>query len=427
MSLIVIRAAPQDADTARRLERSLRDLGLAARFQGETGEGEERDSEADILIALWSQTSAQTAWRPQHGDAGLLSESIAALRAGSLVLASIDGPDLDGPGGPYGRSSLPPGLRDLPCLSLARWVENGSSEPLEDLRELCDRTLERRQEPCLGPDDGPWGERRADLWNAIALLTGGATSLGTMAAIAASGMIGSAVGSRVWAEALVQAGPEGWIPLVVALGISVLAGVAGWFGALGMFAAGGLLSVRKSGGVANAAPGAKRVALIHDATDVREADVLTLDLRSVGLIVPQNPGLGSGHLRWAAPGVRAAEDADLILLLGTPGTFRSERALREVLAASRRGRPVLPLLFDDTPVPDSFRLALAGRTWMPVDDRLGGVLSPDLRLAIQHEINTQRLRAGPPRRLAPPVEREREGLFGLETIDDAPLLVAAGR
>ncbi len=410
MGVIVIRSAARDADAACRLAAALRRHGQDCYF----GTGEDdggpggapaantdgthtEEDDGRVMVALWSCESARAAFEDRGEVRDLLDDCLNGLAADRCVLAALER-------GGEGENALPYGFRDLPHVDLSRWHSAGDDSidegPLQDLILTCHQartraTAERAPEPVPGPREGTRLARQAEIWNALAVVTGGLFSLFAMAGITASGLIGANAGSRVWVEDLIAQGPEGWIPVSFALGAAVLFGIAGWFAAIGLFAGAGLLSVRpirspigrngdEGPDLGHGGSDAMRdVTVIHGPGNAREADILALDLHRLGLTVTPNPAQGNRDAKWLGPSLRAIRASDVVLLIGTASTFRSERVFRELLTARHYGRPVLPLLVEPMGVPGPWWSVLEGRPWIRVDDCFGGLMTQDLQDALR--------------------------------------------
>lgn len=370
MAEVVIRSAACDADVGAKLALTLRDRGLDAYFFQNTGDGawEREGAVRRVVVVLWSTAARQT------GEDLLLEATVDALCQDELVLATLD--DLGAPG----HTCLPQGFRDFTPVDLSRWHDAGAMGPVKDLEKACRDLL--AVVPFAAPAPVRRMTRRAEAWNKVAVFMGGASSLIAMAAIAASGILGENAGTWDWAELILAQGVAGWVPVFFALGIATLAGLAGWFLALCLFAAAGLLSVRQPGPVEQATSERPRVALIHAPENSCEADVFAMDLEAYGLAVADDPARGEQNPAWASLGVQALRRADLVIVLGTTQAFRSERVRRDVLSAAYSDKPILPLLLERVEVPRDLRQWLGGRTWITPPDRLSGLLGPSVRSAI---------------------------------------------
>ncbi len=370
MGVVIIRAAACDAKAGKALAEALREGGLDAYFSRDGDEGLLNvDTMArKAVVVVWSKAAVEAA------DETALRASVNALARDELILATLDQGDLNG------NHALPVGFRTFSRIDLSRWYDAGSDGPVRDLAALCQGVIAREAFDTPAPVRKM--EQRAEIWNSIAVILGGIFSLLVMAGIAGSGAIGENVGTLAWAELVMAKGPAGWIPLSLALGASVLSGIAGWFAAIGVFAAAGLLSVRDAEVALATEDRAHDVALIHAPENMREADVFTYDLQNFGMSVCPNPAQGDEDPAWASAGARAIRQADLVVLMGTASAFRSERVRREVLTALHLGRPILPLLIDQTEIPKDLRGWLGGHAWLRINDRLGGLLGPQVSNAI---------------------------------------------
>ncbi len=392
MAVIVIRSAPCDAETGAALAEALRERGLDAFYWGGNGEGAyqetepadgpfpgEKDGPRRAVIVLWSRAALAAE------DQTLLDAGVKALCRDELVLATVDaGGDPD--------TCLPQGFRTLPSVDIAKWRKKGTLAPLRELERAAQAVASR--DPFEIPEPVRRMTRRAELWNGVAVASGGLISLAVMAAIAGSGFIGEQPGTLDWAELVLAKGPAGWVPVAVALAAAVGSGVAAWLGAIGMFAALGLLSIRNGDQDFPLGQDIQDVAVIHAPENAQEAEYLVMDIERLGMTVSVDPAHGDEDPAWASASARAIDRCDLVVLMGTASAFRSEHVRRCIVTAGQLGRPIVPLLLEKTDIPKDLRRWISARSWIEVSDRVGGLLVPKVQNALYSLLQRPALLSG---------------------------------
>lgn len=113
------------------------------------------------------------------------------------------------------------------------------------------------------------------------------------------------------------------------------------------------------------APGPRRLSTVpifvsHASEDKAAARGVAAYLRRVGWTVWIDESGIAGGKDWRAELVRALEDTWVVVLLVSTNAMRSKWVIREVQAADRLGKPVLPAVVDPAPYPDALRMILGG-------------------------------------------------------------------
>ncbi|MHB8573802.1 MAG: ATP-binding protein, partial [Dehalococcoidia bacterium] len=90
----------------------------------------------------------------------------------------------------------------------------------------------------------------------------------------------------------------------------------------------------------------------------------------------------AGGTAWSAEIVDGITGCAAFIVLGSERAFRSPNVQRELNLAVEENRPLLPLLLERTEQPREVRYALAGRQWVPLQDRTTEVWLPDVLRAL---------------------------------------------
>jgi hypothetical protein len=98
----------------------------------------------------------------------------------------------------------------------------------------------------------------------------------------------------------------------------------------------------------------------HSSEDKHAARAVAGYLRRAGWAVWIDEAGISGGKDWRGELVRALERTWVVVLLVSLTSMRSKWVVREVQAADRLGKTIIPVVIDDAPYPDALRLVLGG-------------------------------------------------------------------
>ncbi len=98
----------------------------------------------------------------------------------------------------------------------------------------------------------------------------------------------------------------------------------------------------------------------HSSEDKTAARAVAAHLRRAGWTVWIDEAGISGGKDWRGELVRALERTWVVVLLVSLTSMRSKWVIREVQAADRLGKTILPVVVDEAPYPDALRMILGG-------------------------------------------------------------------
>lgn len=132
-------------------------------------------------------------------------------------------------------------------------------------------------------------------------------------------------------------------------------------------AAGGALPMKPQQSVAEAAPSraAARLSeqpifISHAAEDKRQVRDIADELRRRGWTVWVDEAELIGGEDWSASLLRAIESSWIVLLVVSHASMTSKWVRREIVAADRLGRRIVPVMLESVPYPDDLRIRLGG-------------------------------------------------------------------
>ena len=107
-------------------------------------------------------------------------------------------------------------------------------------------------------------------------------------------------------------------------------------------------------------PSAVPIFVSHSSQDKRAARSVADALRRVGWTVWIDEAGIVGGKDWRGELVRALEETWVVVLLVCLQSMRSKWVIREVQAADRLGKQIIPVVLEETPYPDALRMILGG-------------------------------------------------------------------
>ena len=107
-------------------------------------------------------------------------------------------------------------------------------------------------------------------------------------------------------------------------------------------------------------PSAVPIFVSHSSQDKAAARTVASALRRVGWTVWIDEAGIVGGKDWRGELVRALEETWVVVLLVSLQSMRSKWVIREVQAADRLGKQIIPVVLEETPYPDPLRMILSG-------------------------------------------------------------------
>jgi hypothetical protein len=104
----------------------------------------------------------------------------------------------------------------------------------------------------------------------------------------------------------------------------------------------------------------------HSSEDKTAARIIAGYLRTHWTVWIDEAGIVGGK-DWRGELIRALETAWVVILLVSLNSMRSKWVMREIDAADRLGKTIIPVVVEEAPYPDSLRMILAGVQILPLD------------------------------------------------------------